>query len=60
MRRNKHDYNLMGSSITYEKRTGEKAYERYYAYDNNGKLYGFYYDGDDNDGFYYYKKDHPR
>ena len=28
----------------------------YFAYDNNSKLYGFYYDGENCDGFYFYKR----
>ena len=28
----------------------------YYAYDNSGKLFGVYYDGASNDGFYFYKR----
>ena len=46
----------MGDKITYEERTGTGACELYYAYDNNGRLYGFYYDGSSNDGFYYYQR----
>ena len=51
-----YNYNLIGSNITYERRTGANACELYYAYDNSGKLYGFYYDGTSGDGFYYYKR----
>ena len=49
-------YNLMGDKITYEERIGYGFCEIYYAYDNNGRLYGFYYDGSSNDGFYYYQR----
>lgn len=50
------NYNLMDSTITYEERTGANACELYYAYNSTGKLYGFYYDGSSNDGFYYYQR----
>jgi len=47
-----YNYNLMGDKITYEERTGTNACDMYYAYNNDGKLYGLYYNGT----FYFYKR----
>jgi len=47
-----YNYNLMGDKIIYEQRTGTNACDMYYAYDNDGKLYGLYYNGT----FYFYKR----
>jgi len=42
----------MGDKITYEQRTGTNACDMYYAYDNDGKLFGLYYNGT----FFFYKR----